>query len=304
METRKLPEVQPGRTHIGWIGTGSMGRYMCGRLLDAGYAVAVYNRTREKVLPLLEKGARWADAPGQVATGADVVFTIVGAPSDVRQVYLEPGGIIDNLKPGAVAVDMTTSSPSLAGEIAAAARQRGCWALDAPVSGGDVGARDGALSVMVGGEAPALQAVRPLLDLMGKTVMHQGGPGAGQHAKICNQIVISGSMIGVCQSLLYAVASGLDPQVVLASLLGGTARCWTLEKLGPRILAGDFEPGFMIDHFVKDLGIALDEARRMGLVLPGLVEAEVLFREAQTLGLGQKSTHGLYLALKKLSGRE
>ncbi|MDR3641919.1 MAG: NAD(P)-dependent oxidoreductase [Humidesulfovibrio sp.] len=288
-------------TRIGWIGTGVMGLSMCGHLMDAGYPATVHNRTRAKAEPLLVRGATWAASPRAVAEASDVVFTIVGYPEDVRRVYLAEDGVLAGLGAGRIAVDMTTTSPSLAAEIFEAARKKSAHTLDAPVSGGDVGAKNAALSIMVGGEAEAFEAVRPLFERMGRIIAHQGAAGAGQHTKMCNQIVIAGTMIGVCESLLYATRAGLDPQGMLGSITKGAAGCWTLDNLAPRILKGDFAPGFMIDHFVKDMGIALEESRRMGLTLPGLELVHGLYVEAATAGHGRDGTQALFLALKKLS---
>lgn len=297
--TAKQTSGQQAR--IGWIGTGVMGVSMCGHLMDAGCAATVFNRTRAKAQPLLDKGAAWAESPRAVAQASDVVFTIVGYPEDVRRVYLAEDGVLAGLRPGAIAVDMTTTSPSLAVEIDLAARKIGAHTLDAPVSGGDVGARNAALSIMVGGEVEAFQAVRPLLERMGRIIVHQGAAGAGQHTKMCNQIVIAGSMIGVCESLLYATRAGLDPEVMLQSIAKGAAGCWSLENLAPRILRGDFAPGFMIEHFIKDMGIALDEAGRMGLVLPGLELVRGLYAESARAGHGRQGTQALFLALQNLA---
>jgi len=288
-------------TRIGWIGTGVMGLSMCGHLMDAGHPATVFNRTRAKAEPLLAKGAAWAESPRAVAEASDVVFTIVGYPDDVRRVYLEADGVLAGLAPGKIAVDMTTTSPSLAVEIFAAAQAKGAHTLDAPVSGGDVGAKNAALSIMVGGEANIFEAVRPLFERMGRIIAHQGAAGAGQHTKMCNQIVIAGSMIGMCESLLYATRAGLDPQAMLGSITKGAAGCWSLDNLAPRILKGDFAPGFMIDHFVKDMGIALDEAGRMGLTLPGLALVHSLYEGAARHGHGRDGTQALFLALKELA---
>ena len=288
-------------TRIGWIGTGVMGLSMCGHLMAAGHPATVFNRTRTKAEPLLAKGAAWAESPRAVAEASDVVFTIVGYPDDVRRVYFEPDGVLAGLKPGKVAVDMTTTSPSLAVEIDAAARKLGAHALDAPVSGGDVGAKNASLSIMVGGEALVFEAVRPLFERLGRIIALQGAAGCGQHTKMCNQIVIAGSMIGVCESLLYATRAGLDPQAMLGAISKGAAGCWSLENLAPRILKGDFAPGFMIDHFVKDMGIALEESRRMGLTLPGLALVNGLYAEAARCGFGREGTQALFLALQRMA---
>ncbi|SDB46765.1 3-hydroxyisobutyrate dehydrogenase [Desulfonatronum thiosulfatophilum] len=299
--TDKLTPVSHEITRIGWIGTGVMGLSMCGHLLDAGFKVSVFTRTKSKAKALLDKGAVWAESPMAVAHNSDVVFSIVGFPPDVREVYFGEQGVLRGLKSGAVSVDMTTTSPSLAVEIADAARGQGAFALDAPVSGGDVGARNAKLSIMVGGDDAVFQAVLPLFRLMGGNIVHQGQAGAGQHAKMCNQIVIAGTMIGVCESMVYAAAAGLDPTKVLESITKGAAYCWSLENLAPRILKGDFAPGFMIDHFIKDMGIALEEARRMGIRLPGLDLVERIYKEASALGHGRDGTQALYQALRKMS---
>ncbi len=289
-------------TRVGWIGTGVMGRSMCGHLLDAGHEATVYTRTKERAAPLLERGAAWASSPVEVAAASEVVFTIVGFPTDVREVVLGPDGVLAGAREGSVLVDMTTSEPSLAVDIHEAAAARGVAALDAPVSGGDVGARAGTLSIMIGGEAATVERVRPLLEAMGKTIVHQGGPGAGQHTKMVNQILIATGMIGVCEALLYAHRAGLDPATVLESVAGGAAGSWSLTNYGPRMLSGDFAPGFMVDHFVKDMGIALAEARRLRLSLPGLALAEQLYVALQAQGGGRRGTHALVLALASLSG--
>ncbi len=289
--------IAPETIRIGWVGTGVMGLSMCGHLLNAGYRVTVFNRTKAKARPLLEKGAIWADSPKAATQAADVVFTIVGFPPDVRQVYFAENGILTGLKPGGICVDMTTTSPSLAKEIARAAAGQNASALDAPVSGGDVGAKNAHLTIMVGGDETVFQTVLPLFQLMGRNIVHQGGPGTGQHAKMCNQIVIAGTMIGVCESLIYAVKAGLEPARVLESITKGAAGCWSLDNLAPRMLGGDFAPGFMIDHFIKDMGIALEEARRMSLTLPGLALVESIYKNASALGHGRDGTQALYQAL-------
>ncbi len=298
--TTDMITVTPETARIGWIGTGVMGLSMCGHLLDAGYTATVFTRTKAKAQALLDKGAGWADSPKAVAEASDVVLTIVGFPPDVREVYFGERGLVAGLRPGRVCVDMTTTSPTLAVEIAESALQCQAMALDAPVSGGDLGARNAKLSIMVGGDETAFQAVLPLLKLMGVNIVHQGPTGAGQHTKMCNQIVIAGTMIGVCESLVYAAAAGLEPAKVLESVTKGAANCWSLENLAPRILKGDYAPGFMIDHFIKDMGIALDESRRMGIHLPGLDLVERLYKEASALGHGRDGTQALYQALKAM----
>jgi 3-hydroxyisobutyrate dehydrogenase len=294
--------IEPGKTRIGWIGTGVMGASMCGHLLARGFSATVYNRTRSKAERLLAQGAGWADSPRQVAQHSDVVFTIVGFPRDVREVVLGPQGALAGSQPGSILVDMTTSEPSLAIEIAAAAREKGVFSLDAPVSGGDVGAREARLSIMIGGDADAIEALRPCWEAMSKTFIRQGGPGAGQHTKLVNQTLIASNMVGVCEALLYGFRAGLDLNRVLESVACGAAGSWSLSNLGPRIIQNNFDPGFFVQHFIKDMGIALDEARRMGLVLPGLALANQLYLAVAAQGHGRQGTHALQLALASLSG--
>jgi 3-hydroxyisobutyrate dehydrogenase len=296
--------VSPQTTRIGWIGTGVMGRSMCGHVVDAGYRVTVYSRTRSKADALIERGARWADSPRDVAAESDVVFSIVGFPDDVGEVTLGERGALAGAKPGSVLVDMTTSRPSLAVEIAKKAVARGVISIDAPVSGGDVGAKNGTLSIMIGGDAETIAALEPLWKVMGSKWVRQGGPGAGQHTKMVNQVLIASGMIGVCEGLLYGYKAGLDLEKVLESVASGAAGSWSLSNYGPRMMAGNFEPGFFVEHFLKDMGIALEESRRMGLKLPGLELAERLYREVAAQGLGRKGTHSLMLALAKMSGVE
>jgi 3-hydroxyisobutyrate dehydrogenase len=286
---------------IGWIGTGVMGSSMCGHVLDAGHQVTVYTRTRERAQPLLDRGAAWAGSPAAVAAASEAVFSIVGYPDDVRAVILGDNGALAAATPGTVIVDMTTSEPALAVEIYDAARERNVDAIDAPVSGGDVGARNGTLSIMVGGDEAAIERVRPLLETMGQSIVRQGGAGAGQHTKMVNQVLIATGMIGVCEALLYAYRAGLDLERVLESVAGGAAGSWSLTNYGPRMLSGDFAPGFVVDHFVKDMGIALAEARRARLSLPGLALAEQLYVALQAQGHGRKGTHSLILALASVS---
>jgi len=296
-----IATAQPGKTRIGWIGTGVMGRWMCQHVMEAGYTASVYNRTRERAAPLLSRGAVWADSPQAVAQRSDVVFSIVGFPHDVREVLLGEHGALAGGRPGMILVDMTTSEPSLAREIFDSAKSKGVASVDAPVSGGDVGARNSALSIMVGGEAEAVDAVRPLLASMGKTIVHQGPAGSGQHTKMVNQILIASNMVGVCEALLYGYKAGLDLKRVLESVGGGAAASWSLNNLGPRIISRDFEPGFFVEHFIKDMGIALDEARRMRLSLPGLALANQLYIAVQALSYGRKGTQALALALEHLA---
>lgn len=289
--------MTPGQTRIGWVGVGVMGASMCSHVLRAGYPVTVYTRTRSRAEPLLGGGAVWADSPWRVADHCEIIVSMVGYPADVEAVYFGEAGLMSHVRPGMTLIDMTTTRPSLAVRIAEAAAARGAAAIDAPVSGGDVGARNATLSIMVGGDAAAVENVRPLLAVMGRNIIRQGGPGAGQHAKMCNQIVIGGTMIGVCEALVYAKRAGLDLDTMLQSIRPGAAGCWTLENLAPRIVAGNFDPGFYVEHFIKDLGIAMEESRRMGLSLPGLELAERLYQKAAEGGHGRKGTHALYLAI-------
>jgi 3-hydroxyisobutyrate dehydrogenase len=296
-----VSKAEPGKTKIGWIGTGVMGRWMCQHLMTKGYQATVYNRTKEKAQPLLDAGAAWGDTPRAVAERSDVVFAIVGFPKDVREVFLGADGALAGSKAGTVLVDMTTSEPSLAREISDAAQAKGVFSVDAPVSGGDVGAKNAALSIMVGGEPDVIEAVRPLLECMGKTIVHQGGAGAGQHTKMVNQILIASNMVGVCEALLYGHKAGLDLKTVLQSVGVGAAGSWSLNNLGPRIIDRNFEPGFFVEHFIKDMGIALDESKKMGLVMPGLALANQLYLAVQAQGLGRKGTHALMLALEHIA---
>ena len=286
---------------IGWIGCGVMGKSMCGHLLEAGHPVTVYSRTRARADELVARGAVWADTPAEVAAHAGIVFTMVGFPSDVREVVLGEHGTLDAAQPGSILVDMTTSEPTLAQEIRVAALARGLESIDAPVSGGDVGALNATLSIMVGGDPAAIERVRPLFETMGRTIVRQGDAGAGQHAKMVNQILISTLMIGVCEGLLYAYRAGLDLETVLEAVSGGAAGSWSLTNYAPRMLRGDFEPGFFVEHFIKDMEIALGEARRMNLALPGLALAHELYLALRAQGGGRKGTQALLLALARLS---
>ena len=298
-----LPTVSTS-TRIGWIGLGVMGAPMCGHLLRQSYPVTVFTRTPSKAAGVLSQGAKWLASPLAVAEASEVVFTMVGSPLDVRQVYLGEAGLLTGARSGSLLVDMTTSAPSLAREIFEAARSRGVQSLDAPVSGGDVGARDATLSIMLGGEEKAVDAIAPLLGVLGRSIVRQGGPGMGQQAKLCNQIVIAGTMVGVCESLVYGYKAGLNLETMLASITTGAAACWTLTNLAPRILRRNFNPGFLVDHFLKDMGIALDEAAQMGLALPGLALVQQLYLAVQSQGHGKSGTHALILALERLSNTE
>lgn len=294
--------IEPGKTRIGWIGTGVMGCSMVGHLMSAGYSATVYNRSKSKAEPLLAKGAAWGDTPRKVAEQSDVIFSIVGFPADVREVTLGADGSLAGAKPGSILVDMTTSEPSLAVEIAETAKSKGVHSVDAPVSGGDIGARNAALSIMIGGEKAVVEKLTPLFQAMGKTIVHQGGPGAGQHTKMANQILIATNMIGVCESLLYGYKAGLNLETMLQSVGPGAAGSWSLSNLGPRIMQNNFDPGFFVEHFIKDMGIALAEAKRLGLSLPGLALSEQLYLSVKAKGWGRNGTHALMLALAEMSG--
>ena len=297
-----VPQLVAGKTRIGWIGTGVMGSSMCGHLFSAGFAATVYSRTKQKAEALIAKGASWAASPKEVAQNSDVIFSIVGFPSDVREVMLGDEGALAGAKAGSVLVDMTTSQPSLAVEIYLAAKAKNVHSVDAPVSGGDIGARNAALSIMIGGDAEVVTALQPLWEAMGKTIVHQGGAGAGQHTKMVNQILIATGMIGVCEALLYGYKSGLDLPTVLKSVSSGAAGSWSLSNLGPRVIDNNFDPGFFVEHFIKDMGIALEESRRMGLSMPGLALAQQLYLAVKAQGFGRNGTHALMLALAQLAG--
>ena len=290
-------------SRVGWIGTGIMGRSMAMHLISAGHELSVYNRTKERASDLLEAGARWGDSPADVAREAEFVFTIVGYPADVESVYFGESGVFSAAAAGSVLVDMTTSEPTLAERIAATAVEKSMASLDAPVSGGDVGAREARLAIMVGGAQDAYERVLPLFELMGQNIKRMGPAGAGQHTKMCNQTLIAAGMIGVVESLLYARRAGLDLEEVIRVIGKGAAGSWSINNLGPRIAAGDMEPGFMIEHFVKDMGIALGEARRMNLSLPGLALAFQFYQAAIAQGLSRKGTQALSVVLDALNGR-
>ena len=274
---------------------------MCGHVLAGGYPVTVFSRTQKRAEELIEQGATWASTPAQVAQTSDVVFSMVALPSDVREVALGDAGVLGSLHEGGVYVDMTTSEPSLAQEIYEVASERGIASIDAPVSGGDVGARNATLSIMVGGDAEAVARIRPLLELMGRTIVHQGPAGAGQHTKMVNQTLIATGMIGVCEALLYGYKAGLDLPTVLESVSGGAAGSWSLSNYAPRMLDGDYAPGFMVDHFIKDMEITLSEARKLNLSLPGLALAHELYLALRAQGGGRDGTQSLIRALARLS---
>jgi 3-hydroxyisobutyrate dehydrogenase len=283
-----------GFNTVGFIGLGVMGGAMASHLRAAGYRILVNTRSPAKAGRLIEAGAVWRESAAHVAAESDLVITMVGYPSEVEGLYFGPAGLIENAKPGAVLVDMSTSRPDLAIRIDAAARARGLSSLDAPVSGGDLGARNATLTIMVGGDSAVFEAVRPLFEAMGKTIVLQGGPGAGQHTKMANQIAIAGSLCGAVESIVYAEKAGLDPAKVFLSISTGSAGSWQLTNNGQKILSSDFSPGFYVKHFRKDLGIALDSAKQMGVDLPLLTLAERLFTTLETKGLGDLGTQALY----------
>lgn len=290
--------MQVQGTKIAFIGTGVMGASMAGHLLAAGAELRVYTRSRAKAQPLLAAGAGWADSPGEASEGAALVFTMVGYPSDVEEVYFGRQGIMVHALPGTILVDHTTSDPLLAARIYQEAARKQLPALDAPVSGGDLGARNASLSIMVGGDQGAFDAVLPFFERMGKTVVLQGPAGSGQHTKMANQIAIAGTLAASVEAAIYAQAAGLDPRRVLQSIGGGAAQSWQLQNMVPRMLDGDFAPGFYSKHFLKDLRIALDSAGRLGLRLPGLGMAEGFFRRMDEAGYQDLGTQALYLLYK------
>lgn len=279
---------------ISFIGTGVMGSSIVKHLLKADYSVTLYTRTKQKADPLLEQGAKWAPTVQEAVEGADIIFTMVGLPSDVEEIYFKEDGILANGVAQQIVVDMTTSSPALAIKIEEAARAKGMSSLDAPVSGGDVGAQNGTLSIMCGGSEEVFEQVKPILSLFGSQIVLQGPSGSGQHTKMSNQLAIATNMIGVCEALVYAEKAGLNPERVLQSISPGAAGSWSLSNLGPRMLAGDFAPGFYTKHFLKDLRIALDEANSMGLELPGLQLASGFYEDLVAKGYGDKGTQVLY----------
>lgn len=279
---------------VGFIGTGVMGAPMAGHLLAAGYPLAVYNRSAAKAEPLVRSGARLAGSPAEIAASCEIIITMVGFPADVEEIYLGSEGLVNHAKPGSLLIDMTTSSPELAVRIHEAAKQRGIMAMDAPVSGGDVGARNASLSIMVGSEPDAFAKALPVLQRLGTRIERQGGPGAGQHTKMSNQIAIASGLLGVCEAILYAEKAGLDPLSVIRNIETGAAGSWSLSNLGPRIVQRNFAPGFYIKHFIKDMRIALESAKGMGMPAPGLELVLGLFEELAARGEGDSGTQALY----------
>jgi len=279
---------------VAFIGIGVMGKSMAGHLLEAGYPVSVYNRTQSKADDLVRKGAIWAESPASAASDADIVITIVGFPADVEETYFGSKGIFQKMKSGGLVIDMTTSSPNLAKRIASEASTKGIGALDAPVSGGDLGAKEARLSIMVGGDEASFDRAKPLFEIMGKNIQLQGAAGAGQYTKMCNQIAIAAGMVAIAESLAYAKSAGLDPKKVLASIETGAAGSWSLSNLAPRALDGNYDPGFFVKHFIKDMGIAIESATEMGLTLPGLNLAKELYDRVAADGGADDGTHALF----------
>ncbi len=287
---------------VGFIGLGVMGISMASRLIDAGYDLYVYNRTKAKADAVVAKGAHWCGSPRIVAENACVVFTIVGFPKDVEGVYLGSDGLIEGARDGSILVDMTTTKPSLETAIAARLAEKGVRFADAPVSGGDRGAREGTLSIMVGCDDDVFPVLLPFFKAMGSNITHLGPVGSGQHTKMANQIVIAGTMAGVSEALVYGAKAGLDLEKMVSTISKGAAGCWTLDNLAPRVLRGDFEPGFMVDHFIKDMTIAVEESDAMGLSLPSLALTRELYKAVKAQGCGRNGTQVLVKALETLSG--
>ena len=279
---------------IGFIGIGVMGRSMAGHLLNAGYPLHVHNRTQAKAQDLLDKGAQWQDSPGKVAAVSDVIITIVGFPNDVEAVYRGDDGILTNARAGSTVIDMTTSCPDLAQKIAEQAKTKGISSFDAPVSGGDIGAREARLSIMVGGDVEVFEKIKPLFEIMGKNIVLQGPAGSGQHTKMCNQIAIASGMMAISEAMAYARKSGLKPETVLKSIESGAAGSWSLTNLAPRVLKEDFAPGFFVKHFIKDMKIAIGSAENMGLDLPGLQLAKQLYEKLADRGCEDDGTQALF----------
>lgn len=289
---------------IGFIGLGVMGKSMAGHLMDAGHELYVYSRTKAKCGDIIEKGAHWCDTPKAVAENTDIVFTIVGFPKDVEEVYLGENGLIEGTREGMIFCDMTTTKPSLDIQIGKELEKKGASMCDAPVSGGDSGARNATLSIMAGADKATFDALLPYFNIMGKSITHMGELGAGQHTKMANQIVIAGTMCGVSEALVYGARAGLDTEKMVQTISKGAAGCWTLDNLAPRVLRDDLAPGFMVDHFIKDMGIALEEAEKMELVLPSLALTKQLYLSLKANGMGRNGTQALVKAIEQLSGME
>jgi 3-hydroxyisobutyrate dehydrogenase len=291
-------DIVPGKTIIGFIGLGVMGRSMAGHILDAGFRLHVYTRTKKSSQAIIAKGGVWENSVAELSQKCDIIITIVGFPADVEDIYLDKNGILSHAKKETVIIDMTTSSPDLAIKIHTKAKEKGIESLDAPVSGGDLGAQNATLSIMVGGDKKTFDNVFPIFKIMGKNIVLQGKPGAGQHTKIANQIAIAAGMIGVCESLAYAEKSGLDPETVLKSIGQGAAGSWSLNNMGPRMIAGNFEPGFYIKHFIKDMKIAAKSSKDLGFHTPGLDLALSMYKKLADNGFENRGTQALYKLFK------
>ncbi len=278
---------------VAFIGTGVMGTSIVKHLLNKNYEVTIYTRTKSKASSLIELGAKWAETPMEASVDKDVIFTMVGFPQDVEQVYCGDNGIFQTAKKGSIVVDLTTSEPTLAKKIYQIAKEKEIYSLDAPVSGGDIGAQKGMLSIMVGGDKEAFDKMLPIFEVFGENIVYQGEAGNGQHTKMCNQLLIATNMIGVCECISYGLKAGLDLERVLQSISTGAAGSWSLSNLGPKMLKGDFEPGFYIKHFIKDMKIAIDEADRMGLDLPGVKLSKDLYNHLLERGYGDNGTQAL-----------
>ncbi len=289
---------------IGFVGLGVMGKSMAAHLIDSGCTLYAYSRTKSKCADIIEKGAIWCDTPREVAENSDIIFTIVGFPKDVREVYLGKDGLAEGASKGKIFCDMTTTEPSLDIEIGNELEKKGAAMCDAPVSGGDSGARNATLSIMAGGSDEVFESLLPYFNIMGKSITHMGALGAGQHTKMANQIVIAGTMCGVSEALVYGAKAGLDTEKMVQTISKGAAGCWTLDNLAPRVLKGDLEPGFMVEHFIKDMKIALDEAEKMNLVLPSLALTKQLYQAIKAQGMGRNGTQALVKAIEVLSNTE
>ena len=294
MKKNEIEVEYMSKQTVGFIGIGVMGKSMASHIMKAGYPLVVYTRTKEKAMELLDEGANWADSPKQLAEQADIVISMVGYPHDVEEIYLGENGIITNGRAGLYVIDMTTSKPSLAIKLHNEGKEKGIYVLDAPVSGGDIGAKNAKLAIMVGGDEEVFNNMKPLLEVMGENIIYQGKAGSGQHTKMCNQIVIASNMIGVCEAIVYAEKAGLEPNKVLESISTGAAASWSLSNLAPRILNEDYSPGFFIKHFVKDMQIAVEEAEGMDMETPGLSLSKKMYETLNEQGEGNSGTQALY----------
>lgn len=283
---------------IGFVGTGVMGKSMAGHLIDKGYEVNVYNRTKSKADDLVEKGATWCDTIATLSEKSDVIISIVGYPKDVESIYLSQDGILNHAKANSIVIDMTTSSPALAHDIYEKAKERNIKSLDAPVSGGDVGAKNAALTIMVGGDQEAYNQVEDIFNLLGKNVVYQGKSGNGQHTKLSNQIAIAAGMLGVAEAIIYAEEAGLDIDKVFNSIEHGAAGSWSLSNLGPRMVKEDYAPGFYVKHFIKDMKLAIEESEKMGLYMPGLLKAKEVYDALSEAGYDDNGTQAVIQLLK------